>query len=411
MKVLSSIISCFALVFSLNAQTTDGLVAYYDFNDSTLNDQTGSGSNGIGVPVVGFPMFACGADGLALRLDGVDNFVLFTGLIDNYFENDDLTFGFFMKPDMTQGTKTIFSKKEACNDENAFAIRYTSVSNTLTVEMSESPSKRVVLNTPVDLDKCWQQVTVVRQGGTVRLFVNGTLRETGSTTSRIDIESAGVFSLAEGPCVGLTDLRYGGLIDEIRLYDRALDEEEVEGLYVPLIPDNIITPNTTVFLGNDVQIETGNTCAESVLWSPSVNVSDPNITEPVITPDETTTYYLSFMDSQIGGCNTSDSIRITVIDPADLDCKKAFMPNAFTPNGDGRNDTYGISNPYAIADLISLEIFDRWGGRVFMTTNSMEQWDGNFKGSPMNPGVLLYKIIHRCNGEEIVDVGSLSIIR
>jgi len=121
-------------------------------------------------------------------------------------------------------------------------------------------------------------------------------------------------------------------------------------------------------------------------------------------------YNVEFTNNVLG-CLTLDSIRIIVIDPADLDCGKVFMPNAFTPNNDGRNDTYGISNPYAISDLVSFEIFDRWGGRVFLATDPMEQWDGNFKGEPMNPGVLLYKVIFRCDGEEIVDVGSLSILR
>ncbi len=407
MKNLFSTVIMFFLAFSSNAQTTEDLVAFYSFNDSTANDQIGGGSNGT---FIGDPQLVCGVDGLALSFNGFDDHVLFVGTVNDFFEDDDFTLGFFIKPVSVLGTQTVFSKKETCDDENAFAIRYTPTANSITVEMSENPNKRVILTTPLDADKCWHQVTVVRNGGVVRLYVNGTLRETGTTLSRIDIANDAVWAIADGICVGVTDNPYGGLLDEVRLYDRALNEREVRGLYEPLIPDNIITSDTTVFLGNDVQIEAGNTCADVIMWDPTNNLDDPTITEPLISPVQTQTYTATYTDN-VFTCVATDSIRITVIDPADLDCSKVFLPNAFTPNDDGRNDTYGISNPYAVADLVSFEIFDRWGARVFMTTDAMEQWDGNFKGQPMNPGVLLYKIIFRCDGEEIVDVGSLTIIR
>ncbi len=410
MKVLLTILVAFIALLSLNGQTTDGMVAYYHFNDSTANDQAGGGSNGA---IVGDPQIVCGVDGFGMKFNGTSDHVLFLGIVNNHFENDDLSLGFFLNPTNDLGTQTIFSKKETCDDQNAFAVRYTPASNTLTVEMSENSTKKVTLSSQLDFDKCWQHVGIVRAGATVRLFINGQLRETASTVSRIDLSNNGVFSIAEGACVGVTDNPFGGILDEIRLYDRALSNKEAIGLYEPLIPDNIITTDTTVFLGNDIQIVTGNSCAEDFDWTPTDDLSDASIPNPLISPTQTTTYTLSFRDSidPVLSCTAFDSIRVTVIDPADLDCEKAFMPNAFTPNEDGRNDTYGISNPYAISDLISFEIFDRWGGRVFSTDNAMEQWDGSFKGEPINPGVLLYKVIFRCNGEEIVNLGSLSIIR
>ncbi len=409
MKVLFSIL-CSIAVLAVSAQTTEGLVAYYNFNDLTTNDQTGSGSNGQSINT---PTYTCGVDGAGLRLDGTTDEVLFLGSISNYFENDDLTFSFFMHPTAVLNplvTQTIFSKVETCGDENYFFIRYSPTANSVSVEMSESVTKRVVLTANLDSGNCWQHVTVLRRGTTVMLYINGVLRETGTTLSRIDMSNNAVLHLAGGNCVGVIDNPYGGVVDDFRVYERALDDDEVEGLYTPLIPDNIITSDTTVFLGNDVQIVSGNTCAEIITWSPIDDLDNALIANPLISPQQTGVYYVNFSNVELG-CEATDSIRITVIDPADLDCTKAFLPNAFTPNGDGRNDTYGISNPYAVSDLVSFEIFDRWGARVFLTTDSMEQWDGRFKGQPLNPGVLLYKLIYRCKGEEIVDLGSLSIIR
>ncbi len=406
-------IFCFiAAAFSLSGQTTDGLFAYYSFNDSTAVDQTGSGSLGV---ITGNPSSVCGVDGLALRLDGdtdpdSTDQVIFIGIISTFFENDDFSFGFFMNPVNTGGTQTIFSKREACDDENAFAIRYNAAPNTITVELSENATKKVSLTATLDFNKCWQHVGITRDGGTVRLYVNGVLEETGTTLSRIDISSGGALNLGAGQCVGVTDNPYGGVIDEVRIYDRSLSAKEVKGLYEPLIPDNIITADATLFLGNELQIEMGKTCADTFFWTPQTGVMDTFDYEPILSPEETTTYTISFIDDVLA-CNTFDTIKVTVIDPADLDCRKVFLPNAFTPNGDGLNDTYGISNPYAVTQLVSFEIFDRWGGRVFMTENPMDRWDGSFKGQLMNPGVLLYKVIFECDGEEIVNVGSLSIIR
>ena len=61
--------------------------------------------------------------------------------------------------------------------------------------------------------------------------------------------------------------------------------------------------------------------------------------------------------------------------------------------------------------LITFEIFDRWGGRIFTTTNPLEKWDGSFNGKEINPGVLLYRVRYLCGQEEKVDTGSLTLIR
>ena len=107
----------------------------------------------------------------------------------------------------------------------------------------------------------------------------------------------------------------------------------------------------------------------------------------------------------------TDTIQITVIDPEELPCA-AQLPRAFTPNGDGRNDTYGISNSVVLEGrLIEFEIFDRWGGRIFSTTDPFAKWDGTFNGKELNPGVLLYRVRFMCGDEELTDMGSLTLLR
>ena len=407
---LMKYILSFCLLFfiaGISAQTTDDLKAFYPFDDCTANELTGNGPNGT---VVGNPVCVCGATGEAFKFNGTTDHVLFIGILNDYFEKASFTVSFFFSPSSGSGSQTILSKKEMCDDNHAFAVRYTPQSQIVTVELSENSSKRSIVSGRIDPNKCWQHVTVVRQNATTRLYINGEFIEEQIAISRIDLTNNASLGIAEGPCVGLTDNRFKGVIDELRIYDRALDEDEVIGLYAPVQPDNILTSDTTIFIGNQIQIRTSLTCADVTTWSPVDEIDDPNIPEPIISPTESRVYTLSFRDNAIG-CTSKDSIRITVLDPDELDCNKVYLPKAFTPNNDGLNDTYGISNPYAISDLISFEIFDRWGGRVFSTKNPMDHWDGTSKGQPLNPGVLLYKVHYRCDGKELIDSGSLTILK
>ena len=387
--------------FPLLGQTNDKLVAHYSFNDSTANDVSGNGKHGI---LEGNPTFGCGVNGSALWLDGIDDYVLLLGM-DNFFITTDFTISFYFKSTSSFGTQSIISKREECDANHALAIRYTPVSNSITTEVSESTSKRAVITEQLDFNSCWQHIVLIRNSFRTQLYLNGEIIGNDNTNSRVDLTSSGVLSIAQSPCLSTTDNPFAGLIDEVRIYNRALSKEEVRGLY--LAPDKIGNLDTLIFLGNSFQAFIPNTCADAFTWTPTESVSDPNISNPVLSPTETTTYDLQISDVI---CIGADTLRVTVVDPSDLDCKKTFLPNAFTPNGDGRNEIFRISNPYAI-DLITFEIFDRWGSRVFFTDSPFEGWDGSFKGQDMNPGVLLYRVRFRCEGIEEVAFGSFSLIR
>lgn len=120
--------------------------------------------------------------------------------------------------------------------------------------------------------------------------------------------------------------------------------------------DMILNRDTTIFLGDGIMIDMGPTCADNFTWTGKQDMDDPASLTPIINPKTSTTYHIYF---SMNGKTCSDSINIYVQDPDDLDCENILLPNSFTPNGDGINDNYGVSNKFIVEELKYLDIYDR----------------------------------------------------
>lgn len=142
-------------------------------------------------------------------------------------------------------------------------------------------------------------------------------------------------------------------------------------------------------------------------WTPQAGLSNPNIHNPKASPAETTTYTLQV--TNIGNCTLERKVTIVVINP---DCSEAniFIPNAFSPNGDGRNDVlYVRSN---IIDDIEFAVYNRWGQKVFETKDKTKGWDGTFKGKTLSPDVYGYYLKAKCfNGDEFFKKGNVTLLK
>ncbi|HQQ94961.1 MAG TPA: gliding motility-associated C-terminal domain-containing protein, partial [Bacteroidia bacterium] len=88
----------------------------------------------------------------------------------------------------------------------------------------------------------------------------------------------------------------------------------------------------------------------------------------------------------------------------------AYIPNAFTPNGDGLNDTF-----YPVmrgVKKFELQIFDRWGTLIFATNTSEKVWDGTYQGQDCKQDVYNYKLVLLNNkGEEKMYTGAVMLYR
>jgi len=399
------------------AQPTIGLVSHHSFDG--LNNLDVSGNNNDGLPTMS--AYECGASGEAVRFSatGGDGFFLASNQINDVFGTSNFSIGFYFKTlaGATPTSQVILSHRDSCTLDQSFTVKYRSNTRTLSVNLYESAAVVNSISHVMPLDACWQQVFIVRDGKKTILFVNGIRVATSNTAAtRVDLTNP-TEPLRVGIPACLTDgVGFDGLLDELLIYQRALSIDEIAGIYVA--PDRIgngvqldleIPKDTLLYLGNSFETFVPNTCYSDFQWSPTDGVSDPTSAMTNIEPTETTTYYLSVGDGF--GCTTTDSIRVMVVDPDILDCV-ALLPNAFTPDGDGLNDDFGISNPFAVqGEFTSFEIFDRWGSRVFFSDVPFERWDGSFGGKILNPGVFLYKVIYACDGVEEIKAGSVSIIR
>ncbi|WP_116108433.1 LamG-like jellyroll fold domain-containing protein [Lewinella sp. IMCC34191] len=401
------------LPFSLFGQTADGLVAHYLF-DGNLGDAQGSSEN-LGVQE-GAVDYDCGVSGEALYLATAPDLVRIPGgsstNVNRLFSDLDFTVSFYFKPIGDNGTQYLLSKRSTdCAVERYFNIRYVGGSNTIQTEIREG-SVAIEMSYPIRNAACWQHVTVRRRDRELRLFVNGESVAAETTSGRIDAENDGDLLVGGTNCLTGAEENFIGLLDDLRFYGRALDQDEVAGIFTR--PDQILNPDTRLFLGESVEIDLNSNCGTDFTWTPPADVATPNIAEPVITPTQAgrQVYAVAIADDQ-SNCIARDSIEITVVDPSSLNCDKVYFPRAFTPNGVGpeENETFGISNPFAVRQLVSLEIFDRYGAQVFSTADVFERWDGNFRNEPVNPGVMLWRIIYLCEGQEIVRTGNVTILR
>lgn len=163
-----------------------------------------------------------------------------------------------------------------------------------------------------------------------------------------------------------------------------------------------------VSAGTDLRISKGYstklnaTGARYYEWSPITNLSDPNISNPEASPQQTTTYFLKGTNEY--GCVGYDTITVFVDDNFQLD------PNTvITPDNNGKNDTWVIQN-IELYPNTKVYVFDRLGTEVFSATNYKNDWNCTNKDNEILPDGTYYYVI-QFNGSTRIYKGALTIIR
>jgi len=145
-------------------------------------------------------------------------------------------------------------------------------------------------------------------------------------------------------------------------------------------------------------------------WTPAQSLGCTDCPQPVANPQFTTNYRVNIQDRH--GCKNYGDITVKVI----CNGQNFFIPNTFSPNGDGINDVFYLRGT-GLFRVKSLLVFNRWGEvvfekREFPVNDAFSGWDGNYKGKKAKPDVYVYQIEIICsNGELIKYSGNIALIQ
>ncbi|MDQ6609577.1 MAG: PKD domain-containing protein, partial [Bacteroidota bacterium] len=186
-----------------------------------------------------------------------------------------------------------------------------------------------------------------------------------------------------------------------------------------VIKNILVNPLPTVILPGTINKQAGfpvtipakyTSNVVSYNWSPAVGLSCTDCPEPIVTTKFDTKYKVSFIDSN--GCKNTGEVQIIVF------CKNAnvFVPNTFSPNGDGSNDVFYVRGK-GLERIKSLRVFNRWGEIVFEKSNFAVNdpsvgWDGRYKDAKPQPDVYIYQLEVFCENSQVISFeGNIALIK
>ncbi len=401
-KILFLLFIIFSGIFSY-AQSNP--VVNMSLDACTAIDNGTANSN---IDVLGNPECVCGLSGDAFEFDGISDGLYFDNKVNNVF-NSDFTIEFYFSVFNNQDIVDIISFKNECNSDSSFSLQYLPSIKQLRFYANESQFKFIEIDVPLDDSKCWHHIALVRKQYDYYILLDGKVAGQKMADRLYVFAPDNILSIANSPCIldGNYDFyRFKGRIDEFKIFDTAFNDLIFSDVELP--SDMILNQDTTIYLGDGIQVEMGPTCADNFNWSNKVDLNNPDTLNPIITPKQSTIYYIYF---QMKGKACYDSLYIHIQDKDALNCENLLLPSAFSPNGDGLNDTYGISNKFIIKKLNSFDIYSRIGTRVFHTTDKNDHWNGLYENEKINPGKFVYKVQYICKEKEYLKQGILNLLR
>lgn len=251
--------------------------------------------------------------------------------------------------------------------------------------------------------------------------VTGSPADSLCTGSSVDLSVSGAATYQWSPSHGLSSTTGSHVTARP---DHTLTYEVVGSDAVGCFKDTVhipvrVFPIPTVEAGPDATINVGyaidlipqiSSDVTIATWSPTGGQFRSDWPSMTVKPKETTTYTLDVATA--GGCTARDSRTVYVI------CNGAnvFIPNTFSPNGDGTNDVFYVRGT-GLFTIRSVRIFNRWGEMVFqrgeIRANDVNAgWDGTYKGQKLNPDVYVYIVDITCDNNTILTYkGNIALIK
>lgn len=189
--------------------------------------------------------------------------------------------------------------------------------------------------------------------------------------------------------------------------DGCTSEDDVFVAVSTINPTSIsVSANPSLVQSGESAVLTAEPGGYDYLWSPAEGLNTTTAESVIASPEESTLYTVEIID---GECVYSSGIELRVFD---FTCgpPNVFVPNAFSPNGDGENDLLFVRGNF-ITEM-KFQVFNRWGELVFESTKLNEPWDGIYKGKPADPAVFVYHLTVVCeDGQEHFEKGNITLLR
>ncbi|HXB10747.1 MAG TPA: gliding motility-associated C-terminal domain-containing protein, partial [Bacteroidia bacterium] len=157
---------------------------------------------------------------------------------------------------------------------------------------------------------------------------------------------------------------------------------KIDSFFIPQPPQIMVSTVSpvSIYTGQTTTISasaSGGTAPYAYVWQAFFNGSSISVS-----PADTTVYEVTATDAN--GCQGTAYVTVDVLPSCEI-----FVPDAFSPNGDGQNDVLYVRGSQCIQSL-DFVIYDRWGNKIFETQNLSDGWDGKYLGQPMNTGTYAY---------------------
>ena len=183
----------------------------------------------------------------------------------------------------------------------------------------------------------------------------------------------------------------GGFYDVVVQDVNGCEQAETVSIYEPPFVTIDAGPDQRIKLGEGTELQgqifpLTNQVYE---WLPADSLECNSCLDSAVDPTRTTPYILSVTDT-ISGCILEDEVIISV----DKD-RNIYIPNAFSPDGNGTNDIFQVYAGVGVREILVLRVYDRWGEQVYEGNNispfdNKTGWNGIFRGEAMNPAVFVY---------------------
>ena len=247
--------------------------------------------------------------------------------------------------------------------------------------------------------------------GTITVMQTGGVQPIRYSIDGINFQSSPIFSGLNSGTYTVTAIDANDCdVQEIIWINVPLD------IHVDLGMDQIILPGDTAILEAIVNVPFDS--LSTITWSGLLNPNCPTCLTQPVAPIITTAYSISVSNSQ--GCSDQDSVVVFIQKNIDI-----YIPNVFSPNGDGINDRLLISAASEVEEIESMEIFDRWGNMVFLAksfppNDPAYAWNGtrhvggenSNQQQAFNPAVFAYRMMARFkDGRFEIRNGDVTLIR